>query len=323
MTFVYVLATDREEFYKEQLLLSIYSLRKHNNDARIILLVDQESFRKSKEDTLLKNYVDEIKIIDLPLGLSSTQKSRFIKTSIPDYIEEDFVYLDNDTVITDSLHELSNFKLDIGAVWNQHSDDWNFKRLHPMLKEYRAITGLKAYKDFSLSHSLFNGGILVCKKTKKTRSFFKKWHELWLYDSLSLGFNKDQVALWRTNLIFDELIVPIEGTYNCQLLYPKEAIKYLLNAKILHYFSSSARISHLKIKDTKFLEKIRKEGITEYIDNYMNNIINDYLSGIVLLIENDKGLYINLFQIMYRKIGRDFPFLKNIVRKFHINFLHS
>lgn len=314
MTFVYVLATDGEGFTKEQSLLSIYSLRKHNNDARVILMVDGETSQKLKEDSVLKDYVDEIKILNLPIGLSLTQKSRFIKTSIPEYIEEDFVYLDNDTVIIDSLQELSNFKFDIGAVWNQHSDDWNSKRMHAMLNEYRNITGLKAYKDFSISRDLFNGGVMVCRQTEKTRSFFKKWHELWRNDSLALGFDKDQVALWRANQLSDNLIKPIEGIYNCQLLYPQQALRYLGNAKILHYFSSSSRIGHLRIKDTYFLEKIRKEGIDNSVGEYVNNMVNEYLNGIYFYMDADKDFYCSPSVILAQKLSRDFPIINNIVR---------
>lgn len=323
MTFVYVLISNKEDFIIEQSLLSIYSLKKHNNDAKIILLVDENTYHDSlNEKSTLKYYVNEIKIIDLPQNLSSTQKSRFIKTSIPEYIKEDFVYLDNDTLITDSLHELDNFRFDIGAIWNQHRNDWNPKNIHSMINDYHRITGLKAYKDYCVSDSLFNGGVLICKHTENTRSFFLKWHELWLNDSLNLGFDKDQVSLWRTNYLFGNLIMPIEGICNCQLIYPQQAKYFLIKAKILHYFSSSSSAGHLKIKDIDFLKTIRRNGINETIDDYIENVKNEYLSGIFFLMDHNKESYNDPTNIFARKLSRDFPFFNNIIRKLYLIFGH-
>lgn len=320
MKFVYILINNKKDFTIQQSLLSIYSLKKNNKDARIALLMDDNTYNDSL--LIFKEFVDEIKIIDVPKTLSSTQKSRFIKTSIPQYIEDDFIYIDNDTIITGDLDDLNNLKFDIGAIWNQHRNDWNRKNIHHMLMEYYTITGLKVYKDFDVSKSLYNGGVLVCKQTEKTRKFFLKWHNLWLDDSLNLNFDKDQISLWRTNHLFNNMITPLEGIYNCQLLYPNQAKNFIINAKILHYFSSSSLVRHLQIKNIEFLNEIKKDGILESIDDYLSNIKNEYLNGIVFLMDKDKDIYFNPINVLARKISYDLPFINKILNYLLFIFCH-
>lgn len=318
MTYVYILISNKEDFVKEQALISIYSLKKYNKEANVILLVDETTYHYIiNEGSNIKEYVNEIKILDLPNNLSSIQRSRFIKTSIPEFISDDFIYIDNDTVIVDSLIELEKSKCDIGAILTQHRNDWSPNLLHPMIKEYQKITGLKAYSDYFISNYLFNGGILVCKQTEITKKFFSTWHQLWYNDSLIMGFDKDQISLWRTNYKFNNLIHLIDPSYNCQLIYPNQAKYILLNAKILHYFSSCSLANHLKIKNKEFLKGIRNNGLNETVDEYIVNFKSEYLKGMLLLMDDDKESYNKPINVFGRKINRDFPSFNRFIRNLY------
>ena len=63
---VYVVASDETDFYLEQTLLSVFSLRKHNPDAYVELVVDQDTDTTitGKKGEILK-YVDNKVVVNV------------------------------------------------------------------------------------------------------------------------------------------------------------------------------------------------------------------------------------------------------------------
>ena len=106
MKYVYVLTSNETDFYAEQAVVSIYSLKKFNSGCFVVLVVDSstnENLINGRE--LVKNLVDEVIVIDIPPLFSNHQKSRFLKTSLRDIISGDFIFIDTDTIILGSLDE--------------------------------------------------------------------------------------------------------------------------------------------------------------------------------------------------------------------------
>ena len=88
MTYVYVLVSDENDLYYEQALMSTYSLRNLMPDANIILLIDDKT-RNSINSPLLKRdeikkYVSKMISVRFDEKVSNTERSRLIKTSIPE-----------------------------------------------------------------------------------------------------------------------------------------------------------------------------------------------------------------------------------------------
>jgi lipopolysaccharide biosynthesis glycosyltransferase len=118
---VYIVVSNDSDIYLEQSLLSMYSLRIHNPDTEIILIVDDltDATIKGQRSNILK-YITSKVVVDINEKYNSLQRSRILKTSMRKYVEGSFLYIDNDTIITSSLVEIDNFSYDIGAVKELH-----------------------------------------------------------------------------------------------------------------------------------------------------------------------------------------------------------
>lgn len=101
MKYVYVLTSTKNDLYYEQCLMSVFSLKAHMKKAEIIVLVDNktnESFTEENKRTELSKYA-KIQSIDFEDSVPNVDRSRLIKTAIPDYVEGSFLYIDCDTII--------------------------------------------------------------------------------------------------------------------------------------------------------------------------------------------------------------------------------
>jgi cellulose synthase/poly-beta-1,6-N-acetylglucosamine synthase-like glycosyltransferase len=119
---VYVLVSyDEQNDYLEQCLLSCYSARLHNADAEIILLVDNltDNTLQGKRAEILK-YISQKIVIDIAGNYNATQRSRIIKTTAREYVRGDFLFIDTDTVITQSIAGADQLQCSIGAVADGH-----------------------------------------------------------------------------------------------------------------------------------------------------------------------------------------------------------
>lgn len=98
MTYVYVLVSGKNDLYYEQALMSTYSLRNLMPDANVVLLVDNKTEDLINSDSLkraeIKKYVSKIISVQFDEKVSNAERSRLIKTSIPEYIDDDFLYID-------------------------------------------------------------------------------------------------------------------------------------------------------------------------------------------------------------------------------------
>lgn len=79
-------------------------------DASVVLLVDNKTEDSINSDSLkraeIKKYVSKIISVQFDEKVSNAERSRLIKTSIPEYIDDDFLYIDCDTIIADDLSEI-------------------------------------------------------------------------------------------------------------------------------------------------------------------------------------------------------------------------
>ena len=89
MTYVYVLVSGKNDLYYEQALMSTYSLRNLMPDANVVLLVDNKTEDLINSDSLkraeIKKYVSKIISVQFDEKVSNAERSRLIKTSIPEY----------------------------------------------------------------------------------------------------------------------------------------------------------------------------------------------------------------------------------------------
>ncbi len=256
LKFVYVLTTDQKDLYTEQAYLSIYSLKLKMPEAYTILLVDDltESYLRRNKQYIL-SIISELKVIKIDPIFNKKQRSRFLKTTMREYISGNFLYIDCDTIITDNLSDINQTQADIAGILDTHV---------PLSKYYAKKRVTSMHIEMGMTEALnndshFNGGIMFARDTEAAHHYFMTWHNLWL-ECVKKGVNIDQIALNEANARCGDIIQELNGIWNCQIL--KGGISYLADAKIIHYFATQDYNPHpFYLADESILNEISQTGM--------------------------------------------------------------
>ena len=265
--YVYVLVSNPRDSYYEQALISIISLRHHNPDAAVVLLVD-DSTRKTLvlNRALIKEYVSEIKCVELPKEMSNREKSRWLKTSMYRFISGDFLFIDNDTVILKSLKNIESMNVDFGCVLDKHLSLSKHCNRDLIISNAKKMAFHPSFEDMH-----FNSGVMLVRKTRQNEEFFCLWHSLWEC-CVKKNVYVDQTSLAEANYRLNGLIKKMPDALNCQVEY---GMKFLGSAAILHFFVTGDKYDrrpHI-FMDPAFYKKIKQEGISEDV---MKIILNPF-----------------------------------------------
>ena len=239
---VYVLVSRKSDYYVEMLRLSLASLRLYHPNDPVEIVMDDETylFLTKKKSSLLQDA--KAVVVNIPGKYSLTQRSRFLKTKLREFISGDFLFLDTDTVICGKLDDADLFDGDVCAVLDNH---------HGGPLEYQ----LGSYPDewkFLAGSRQFNGGVLYAKDNPKAKRFFDQWFDYWDY-SASLGCPFDQPALRKATSDSGWDITELSGIWNCQISRAT-SIEYQADAKIMHYQRSAYFVSYI-------CKRIRRTGL--------------------------------------------------------------
>lgn len=261
MKYVYVLTSTPKDLYYEQAVMSAFSLRHYMPDAQIIVLVDNKtkaSFTEENKRLALSEYATEIITIDFEDSVPNVDRSRLIKTSIPEYVDGSFLYIDCDTIICDDLSDIENVPYETAGVLDLHCNLDQHVHNKYFLKRDKTLgfTGTKAL------NGNINGGLLLCKNHDFAKELFKSWNELWKYSAYEKNDKHDQACLNEANVRTGMKIGLIDGIWDCQLAHG--GLAFLKNAKIIHYFSSEYGaknyISYYKLGDKALHQRIKEAG---------------------------------------------------------------
>lgn len=229
---VYVLTSDHTDCYLQQAIISIHSLRMYHPDATVIVVVDMSTYNSLTGDReMLMKYASEIKIVECPSHYTKHQCSRHIKTSLRHYIDGDYLFIDTDTIITDSLEEIDQFDFVVGAVLDKHILLEN----HPKKYDIKKWAFIAGWNIESENMPYFNSGVMFVKDTPEAYEFYDKWNLAWA-NSILKGVNLDQPALGKILSENNLKITEMNGIWNCQIT--DNGLRFLSNAKIIHYFAS-------------------------------------------------------------------------------------
>lgn len=258
MTYVFVLSSDTKDLYYEQAFLALTSLRMVMPHAPAVLLVDRHT---EKTLTGLRHAVYELaEVVPVNVDSSFSKKecSRYIKTSMRNYVSGDFLYIDCDTIICTDLSGVEHCGYEIGAVPDMHLPLAVHPRRHSIQKTDKKF-------GFSSSGTLplhFNGGVMYCADTENVHTFFRHWNELWLL-CRNGGFTNDQASLNQSNFLCSGIIQELDGTWNCQIA--SNGLRFLSEAKVIHYFATSLisfQASYL-LADEVVLKQIQQTGVVD------------------------------------------------------------
>jgi hypothetical protein len=233
MNYIYVLTSSAADTYYEQFFLSVASFRLYNPTASVIVLIDKNTKKYlSGIRSGYEKYVSEIKVIDVPKEFSQKESSRWIKTSIHNYVSGAFLFIDCDTIITAKLDADFNPAIKIGAVLDNH-----ITLEKHYLKNYFEDSDKRLGFSASFEEKRhYNGGLIYCNGSPESNLFFDTWHELWLY-SRGKGNAQDMPSLNQANYELNNIITELPGEWNCQISH--NGLPYLHNAKIIHYYATS------------------------------------------------------------------------------------
>lgn len=252
---VYVLTCAPEATYIEQALMSVYSVRYYNQDAHIVLMVDDktDALLIGKRGEIL-NYISEKIIIPFTdESLTPMYRSRWIKTQVRQLIKGDFMFVDCDTITQRSLADIDTFDCEVGAVLESHLPVNEFcESLHQKANEYNETIGV----DIDTEKYYFSSGVLFVRETKNTHRLYELWHQYWL-EGNEKGVRIDQPSLAKANRDVSHIIKQIPDTYNC-ILFTRPA--FIRDAHILH-IAAHKNPSFLFTK--RVLDYVQKNGVRD------------------------------------------------------------
>jgi hypothetical protein len=319
---VYTVSSNENDSYLEQTLMSIYSLKVHNPNAEIILLVDDltDNTITGKRNNILKLISSKI-VVFIEGKYTNMQRSRILKTIMREYVEGDFLYIDNDTIITAPLDEIDDFSYDIGAV----------KELHISLKEqYDLVLINRNIKKLGMTigsnSDYFNSGVIFTRDNIKARKFFKDWNTHW-HQGKENGINIDMPSMAVANMMNNNIMHELSGTWNCQLYW---GLKYLHQSKIIHYFSSNLPFhegSLAKFTDINFQLRLKQIGeVNEQMSCVLKNPHKYFNEKTMIIYGGDIGFWNSFFvrfsRYLYRKHTKLFSMINIICRCIFIT-VHS
>ena len=265
---VYVLSSDDSDIYLEQTLLSVFSLRKHNPDAFVELVVDERTNNtiQGKRSELL-NYINYKNVVAVPDKYNKIQTSRWLKTSLRKHVDGNFLFIDSDTIITDDLSSIDVFEGDIGAVPDAHVPMGHT----PFNNSLRVLSKLDGW-TYNENSLYFNSGVIFVRDSEVSMTLFDKWHMKWGNGTDNGGHVSDQSYLASSNEETGFVIRELYGSCNCMLA--RNGLSYLANAKIIHYlgFSFHSQCPPWSFYDKNIYWEIKETGkITQKISFLIDN----------------------------------------------------
>lgn len=254
---VYCIVSSESDIYLEQAWVSIYTLRRYNPDAVVVLLVD-----KCTEATLtgkragIRELVSEVIAVDTPDGYNAMQRSRYLKTNFRQFVEGDLLFIDSDTVIGGSLAAIDNIEAEIACVPDEHrcfSELLEYNTIKNRLNTLFGITEIN-------SEFYYNSGVIYVKDTPSVHQFFADWYEKWKYSAFERNSSFDQPALYAADKENGFIIKKLPGEFNCQIAY---SLKYFYGGIILHFFNATFPMMSSEISvfyDDGFYRKLKEYG---------------------------------------------------------------
>lgn len=307
---VYVLVSSESDFYLEQTMISIRSLKINNPEASVTLVVDQKTANNltNGREKILEDVNDYIKA-DVPERFTKVQSSRFIKTSLRHIVQGDYLFIDSDTVICDCLSEVDSFNEDLMMVLD----------LHLTLECHQHLADIKKWAEeieWESPRYFYNSGVIFCRDTKYTRDFYTLWHNEWL-KNCDKGFPRDQPTMCKINDQLGGFIKELEPSWNCQIV--ENGLNFVNNAKIIHYFSSNnskASPCPYKLGDKYYYNQLRENNydVTSEILDLLKNPKSAFQEKLLLLANGDTDFIQSPLIINLKKMYHTQPKLFNLVQ---------
>lgn len=281
---VYDVISTEEDNYFEQAWVSMFSLKHYNKNAYIVLLTDKSTLMTINNTyrEKAKSLIDDIVVVPFDKHYSNKEKSRWIKTSMRQLVNGDFLFIDADTIVAGALDEsyFESFQNFIGAV-----PDYNCSSrmvCHSEIFKVMYVNRLKSIYGINYMEGtdVYNSGVLFVRDVPEAYVLFDAWHKNWLIAN-EKGVCLDQLPLVKTCQDMGNPIRSMSGIYNCQV---KFSIQYLHQAVILHTFSHQQDSSLSPILGVYLYDEIkRSQGLDDKVKNIILNAKDTFVSPCFLV----------------------------------------
>lgn len=271
---VYVVASLDDDVYMEQAIVSAWSTRHYNPASHIEMVCDQDTFATLSSGTRAqyKDLFDKIHVREFRAGQSMMERSRWMKTSLRQTIDGDYLYLDTDTVVCADLSYVDDFNFDLGMAM-----DCNCEFRQSLVSDWVIPAMKKMYgMDVTNETQYFNSGVAFVRDCDMTKEFYKNWNELWVYSMRRFRMMKDQQPLMKANIDRGHVIRELSGDMNCQV---SESIQYLHTAHIVHFLNGLfGRCNNLSPLYKELFIQVKKNGLTGDVKETILNCKSSFIS---------------------------------------------
>ena len=256
---VYVLTCAPEGNYIEQALVSVWSARYHNPDAHIVLIVDDKTSQLlvGKRGEVL-NYVTETKVVSFAPDKNAHFRSRWLKTSVRELVEGNFLFIDCDTIVMRDLSSIEDVDAQIAMV-----RDENINLADELVSTLQPIVSVCDVMGVDITREVcyFNSGVMFVRDTPMTHHLYKLWHKYW-EEGLANGLPMDQPSFAKANIESGRPVVLLPDIWNC-LVFTQ--IPDIYNHPfILHFWHG---VSFLY--KPAAMAYTRENGLTDFIKYYV------------------------------------------------------
>ena len=272
---LYVLVSDSDDFYAEQLYISLVSLRRNSPGAVATVLTDQTTHEalatRGKVGKRLLEAANNWVVA--PLDPSSTKelRSRMLKTGMRQYVEGDFLFIDTDTIIARPLDGIDSIPCELALCLDHHC------RLqdNPEKDSIQAKC-LQIGEDLSQKDLYFNSGVILARDTAEVRDFFSLWQKNYLLGRES-GIKTDQQSLAKTINGNSFNVGQLGGEWNCQLPY---GVRYMGKAIVFHYFAGNSAKSGEQLFLLNDAHALARTRDSEQMPSDVSAVIEDFFKGL-------------------------------------------
>lgn len=301
---VYVLVSSENDYYLEELWVSLYSLRQFHPDDKVLALVDDPTAERIKAIPEMFSLVSELKVIPVPKDYSGKFRSREIKTNIRNLIDGDFLFIDTDTVICQPLDDVDNLDVEnIAMVPELHGPFKDHLFYELTANDTKRIFGTEVFD----SPYWFNSGCMFVRDNAFCREYFNAWNKNWKHSAFNKNNSSDQRALLATDQSFGYKIECLPGVYNAQVAM---SIEYFYDAKIVHFWHTRGNFDHdvnySPFTNKEIYKQLRNAGtITNDIANTITHCKSSFRTPAMIIGKKETYLVFSGFNgVLYDAYNR-------------------
>ena len=316
---VYVLVSNENDYYLEQLHVSLASLKHFNPLAVACVVTDNKtsSTLTGNRADMLK-HADEVVVVDVPQQYEGVACSRYLKTSLRKHVKGPFLYIDTDTVISDDLSEIDTQieqNTSIAAVKDSHCLFKDMVRRDLILARAKRV----GYEEIASDSIHFNGGVTFAADNEFAHKFYEKWHDSWLQE-YKKGLYYDQLALAWANRNLNYPMQEIPGIWNCQVFC--DGLPFLHEAKIIHYSECGVGRPYY-FQNILNLKPIKENGcLSDVAIIHMQNPKKAFVGHHIILGESETSYFWSSISEAVKGHPRTFSFLERVT-SLYLNFKKS